>query len=265
VEDYFGIIRELIAIYEEAYNNLLYKKSTQPEVDIDNFVSIVDYDDDIMGVLNILALLNLLQGYPKIARLSRQRWLEYLTMRASGQDYFLNVTIPHTVKEYEDVQTIAENYDADWQEILRINGLRSDEIEGGTVINIPILKRYSADEINMDIFGSQDGEIAHGVDIENYLEANYYKDIKIVGIPREYTETLKQSIKNYTMPVLEEIMVEDYDPEIIPDIIKSRLAVEYSKDQRIESVIEIDVEEADESYTVSSTIKPVNSEETVEV
>jgi len=81
----------------------------------------------------------------------------------------------------------------------------------------------------------------------------------------EYIETLKQSIKNYTMPVLEEIMTEDYDPEIIPDIIKSRLAVEYSKDQRIESVIEIDVEEADESYTVSSTIKPVNSEETVEV
>jgi len=81
----------------------------------------------------------------------------------------------------------------------------------------------------------------------------------------EYTETLKQSIKNYTMPVLEEIMVEDYDPETIPDIIKARLAVEYSKDQRIESVIEIDVEEADESYTVSSTIKPVNSEETVEV
>lgn len=183
MEDYFGIVRELITIYEEAYNDLLYKKATQPEVDIDRFVAVTDYDDDIMGVFNVLALLNLLQEYPKIARLSRQRWLEYLAMRASGQDYYLKVTIPYTVKEYEDVQTIAENYDADWQEILRINGLKSDEIEGGTVINIPLLKRYSADEINMDVFGSQDSEQAHGVDIENYLEANYYKDIKIVGLP----------------------------------------------------------------------------------
>lgn len=183
MEDYFGIVRELIAIYKEAYNDLLYKKSTQPEVDIDRFVDTVDYDDDIMGVLNVLALLNLLQEYPKIARLSRQRWLEYLAMQASGQDYFLNVTIPYTVKEYEDVRTIAEKYDTDWQEILRINGLKSDEIEGGVVINIPLLKRYNTDEINMDIFGSQDGEMAHGVDIENYLKANYYKDIKIVGLP----------------------------------------------------------------------------------
>jgi len=183
LEDYFGIVRELIAIYEEAYNDFLYKKSTQPEVDIDHFVTVTDYDDDIKGVLNVLALLNLLKEYPKIARLSRQRWLEYLAMQASGRDYFLNITIPYTVKEYEDVQAIAGKYDADWQEILRINGLKSDEIGGGVVIDIPILKRYSADEINMDVFGSQDSDLAYGVDIENYLKANYYKDIKIVGSP----------------------------------------------------------------------------------
>lgn len=81
----------------------------------------------------------------------------------------------------------------------------------------------------------------------------------------EYTDTLKQSIQNYTLPILEEIMAGDYEPEIIPSIIKARLSAAYSNDQRIAEVINIEIIEGDESYSVSTEIRAVNSTEIIEV
>jgi hypothetical protein len=76
----------------------------------------------------------------------------------------------------------------------------------------------------------------------------------------EYSETLKQSINNYILPVLEEIMTGDYDSEILPAIIKTRLIEVCAKDQRIEKIEDIIISEGDESINISSMIvKPVNS------
>jgi len=81
----------------------------------------------------------------------------------------------------------------------------------------------------------------------------------------EYTDTLKQSIQNYTLPILEEIMTGGYEPEIIPSVIKARLSAAYSNDQRISEIINIEITEDDESYSVSSEIRAVNSNEIIEV
>jgi len=183
MEDYFGLLNELIGLFEQLYNDYLYKKSTQTEVDIDQFTSVTDYDDEINGTLTILANLKMLKNAPKFARLTRQRWLEYLEAVGNGEDYYLQVTAPYTVKEYEDIQTIAEYFDTDWMEILRVNDLKSDEVVGGLVINIPISRMYDISNVNLSVMGSQDGEMAMGLDLENKLVASYNGDIKVVGKP----------------------------------------------------------------------------------
>jgi|GEM_PF-7095130 len=178
MEDYFGILGELIKIFEEVYDYYLYKKSAQPEIDIDNFTDVIDYDDEIKNILDILANLRILKNAPIYARLNKERWLEYLEAVGNGKDYYISINIPYKVKDYEDIQTIAAKFDINWQDILRINNLRSDEIEGGRVIYIPVLKKYNITEINLDIFGSQDKEMALGVDLNNYLDTDIYGDLK---------------------------------------------------------------------------------------
>lgn len=180
MEDYFGILKELTALFEEVYNYYLYVKTSQPETDIDQFTTAVDYDDEIKNVLDMLQYLTILKNAPKYARLSKERWLEYIAASASGSDYFVRVTIPYTVKDYEDIQAIADKFNVDWQEILTTNGLKSSEIVGGLVINIPQLKKYNLDEINIEVFGTQDGESAFGSDLTNFLEEDYIGDLKLI-------------------------------------------------------------------------------------
>lgn len=181
MDEYFGIIEELISVFNSIYNELLYKKAAQPEVDIDRFDSVVDYDTEIFGVLNMLNYLQILKAAPIYARLTRERWLEYLEALGNGIDYYMNLTEKYVVKEYEDVQTIADKFGVDWQEILRINNLRSTDIVGGLIISIPVKKQYNVSKINVDVFGSQDGEYALGADIENDIDVNYYGDLRLVG------------------------------------------------------------------------------------
>lgn len=77
----------------------------------------------------------------------------------------------------------------------------------------------------------------------------------------QYVETLKQSMNNYLLPVLEEIMAEDHDQDVLIAIIKSRLIMECAKDQRIEQVLNIVIEEGDEAINIPIfEVKPVNSE-----
>ena len=173
----------------------------------------------------------------------------------------LEPVIPSSFKEYEDIQTIAENFNVDWDNILIYNNLKSDEIVAGTEIIIPIKKRYSISTINPDVFGTQNEKSAWGKDLENKLTANYLGDLFILNEEK----TLKQSIQNYTMPILEEIIIEEHTEDILADIIKTRLAIKYLGDNRIEDVIEINVEEEDEAYSISSIIKAINSESEVEV
>jgi hypothetical protein len=183
MDEYFGIIEQLISLFNEAYNDYLYKKASQPEVDIDNYTDVTDYDDEINNILTMLNYLQTLKAAPVFARLTRERWLEYLESLEYGTDYYMNMTETYTVKDYEDIQTIADNYGVDWQEILRLNSLKSTDIEGGVVIRIPIRKQYNTSEINVDVFGGQDGEGSMGADLENYLDVNYYGDLKIAGMP----------------------------------------------------------------------------------
>ncbi|GEM_PF-3601941 len=81
----------------------------------------------------------------------------------------------------------------------------------------------------------------------------------------QYINTLIQSVRNYTLPILEEIMTEHYDAELLPTIIKSRLLIEYAKDPRIEQVLDIAITEEDEIYQVLTTIKAVNYNEPIEI
>lgn len=81
----------------------------------------------------------------------------------------------------------------------------------------------------------------------------------------EHRETLKQSIRNNILPILDEIMTEDIDPAIIPDVIRARLTVAFDKDQRIARVAEISISEQDDFFEVVSTIIPVNTDKPIEI
>lgn len=259
--DYFGIINDTVKLLEVRYNDLLYKKSSQAEVDIDSFTMVTDYDEEIKNTLDLLNYLQILKNAPKFYRMNENTWLEYLESQVSGSDFFIRLEISYKVKEYEDVQTVAENFDVDWRDILMYNNLKSDEIAAGTEIIIPVKKKYSISAVNPDVFGTQNEKSAWGKDLENKLSENYLGDLFVL----DEEKTLKQSIQNYTMPILEEILIEEHADDILPDIIRTRLAVKYLGDNRIEDVLEINVDEEDEAYSISSIIRAINSESEVEV
>lgn len=183
MQDYFGVVKELIRVYEEIYADFLAEKKKQPPVDIDNYKAPVDYDREIQAVLDILSLLKKLQVHYRFSRLPKARWLEYLQARSEGRNFFIKKTRTHTVAEYEDVQEIGKKYDVDWQEILRTNDIRTTDITAGTILQIPVEERYSIEDINLDIFGAQDEEKAFGTDLENKIQENYYNDLKLAGKP----------------------------------------------------------------------------------
>ena len=217
---------------------LLYGIVAEEAVDLDDQLPMISaerntpepvrYEQELYNIQNLYNKLLLLYNLHKFFKLDKETAEKMLIAYDRGDTSMkIIMSTVHTVTEYETIETIAQKYNLDWQDIAEFNDVSPLDIEPGDELEIP----YETDPREMrqafldnPVFDIPEGVKVLGRDLPNELVADSSGDLQVLT----YRETLEQGLKNT-------ITTEQGDLPLYPDFgFNSTLKQDFPEDLRFE-------------------------------
>jgi len=243
---------------------LIDQEQANTDAGIEALTPPVNYTNERRNVEHQLAHLNQLSQNFRFFKMDRRLYEQLIRSANAGEQGTRWIAAyTHTVTELDTIQTIADQYNAHWQDILEFNDLTSSEIAAGTIIEIP--KAFNPEEAifliqDNPVLDSHVGVKMFGRDLPNSFTVDSTGDLNALS----YRETFRQSIQNYVLSELDgNIGYDGLDQDVNFRLLLTRMADIIELDPRIRAVPVSDMEimeQTGEGVTIKISIIPKNSE-----